>query len=98
MGTTDTPQTCDECGMDNFRVVNDSILKRQYAFVAKSTLKMCVKCGAKYVCCPKCGALMTRVHLSIDVEGVRDTCPKCGHKEALISQWIARGGGGMVEK
>lgn len=91
-------QKCDECGANKFRIVNDSILKRQYSFVAKTTLKMCEKCGAKYIVCPKCGALFTRVHLSIDVYGVRDKCPNCGHNIPEITTWIAKGGGGMVEK
>lgn len=96
MGTEKNPQTCDECDGNTFRVVNDSILKRQYSFVKNNTLKMCENCGVKYVTCAKCGALMTRVHLSIDVSGVRDNCPLCGYKDAAISEWIAQGGGGMA--
>lgn len=86
---------CDECGGKTFRVVNDSILKRQYPFVANSILKMCDKCGAKYVVCKKCGSLLTRVHLSLDVYGVRDTCPECKTKDPLIEEWIKKGGGGF---
>jgi Zn finger protein HypA/HybF involved in hydrogenase expression len=87
------PQTCDECGGSAFRIVNDSILKRRYPFVAKGTLKMCDLCGAKYLSCAKCGALLTRVHLSLDVYGVRSICPICGEENPEIAEWITRGGG-----
>jgi hypothetical protein len=97
MGTENNPQTCDECDSSNFINTNDSILKRQYPFVEKSSLKMCSDCGAKYVLCVKCNALMTRVHLSIDCYGVRDTCPTCGYVDENISKWIAKGGGGFWE-
>ncbi len=70
MGTDSDPQTCDECDSAAFRTVNDSILKRQFPFVAASTLKICEACGAKYLVCTECGALFTRIHLSIDVYGV----------------------------
>jgi ribosomal protein S27AE len=97
MGTDSKPQTCDKCDSSDFINTNDSILKRQYPFVAASTLKMCTKCGAKYIICPKCGSLFTRVHLSIDVDGVRDTCPICGYKNEIITKWISQGGGGFWE-
>lgn len=81
---------CDECGGKTFKEVNDSILKRQYSFVSNLILKMCDKCGAKYVICSKCGSLLTRIHLSLDVYGVRDTCPECKTKDHLIENWIKR--------
>ncbi len=98
MGTDTTPQTCDECGGATFNPVRDSILQRQYPFVAESTLKMCGTCGAKYLTCKKCGALLTRIHLSVDVYGVRDTCPLCKTQNPQIARWIAQGGGGFWEK
>ena len=84
---------CDECDGTAFRTVVDSILKRRYPFVEQSSLKMCENCGAKYVLCKNCGELLTRVHLNLDVWGVRDTCPSCGTKNESIADWIARGGG-----
>lgn len=98
MGTDSTPQTCDECDGATFRTTTDAILQRQYPFVASATLKMCENCGAKYVTCSACGNLLTRVHLSLDVYGVRDTCPVCGEKNEMITAWIAHGGGGFWEK
>ena len=86
---------CDECGGTEFRLANDSILQRQYPFVEKGGLKMCETCGAKYIICKKCGALLTRVHLSLDVYGVRDTCPQCGTKNKVVAEWIRQGGGGF---
>ncbi|MCP4764507.1 MAG: hypothetical protein GY870_22215 [archaeon] len=85
-------EKCDQCGATTFRLANDSILQREYSFCERGKLKMCEACGAKYIIC-KCGALLTRVHLSIDVYGVRDVCPKCGLKNEAISEWIAFGGG-----
>ena len=96
MGTEDNPQTCDECDGENFNHTNDSILQRQYPFVKQGLLKMCQDCGAKYVQCPQCKALLTRVHLSIDVWGVRDACPLCEFKDPELSKWIEHGGGGYL--
>jgi hypothetical protein len=90
MGQT---STCDECGGTDFHTANDSILQRLYPFIQKGGLRMCAKCGAKYVVCAKCGSLLTRVHLSLDVYGVRDTCPSCGQKNVEVAKWIAKGGG-----
>ncbi len=83
-------RTCDECGGTSFRPQNDSILKRKLPFV-KGPLLLCDACGAKYLPC-ECGALFTRVHLTIDVEGMRSTCPNCGKKNAEIEAFIQRGG------
>ena len=88
---------CEQCGGTSFRPANDSILSRQYPFVTSGNLRMCNDCGAKYVICDDCKALLTRVHLSIDVDGVRDECLKCGKKNPDISKWIAQGGGGWWE-
>lgn len=88
-------KNCDECDGSDFRTVNDSILKRQYPFVASAKLKMCENCGAKYVTCAECGALLTRVHLSTDVYGIRDECPVCHEKNEQITRWIEQGGGGF---
>jgi hypothetical protein len=93
MGLEDDPQTCEECGGADLVTANDSILKRRYEFVSQGTLKLCQGCGAKYLVCKGCGGLLTRVHLSLDVYGVRDECAKCGMKNQSITDWIARGGG-----
>ncbi|MBN1802115.1 MAG: hypothetical protein JW891_11445 [Candidatus Lokiarchaeota archaeon] len=82
---------CVECGGSEFRLVNDSILKRKFPFVRGDNLKMCEKCGAKYITCDKCGNLFTRVHLSTDLWGVTDTCPSCNALNEEIKAWIARG-------
>ena len=98
MCTDSDPQTCDECDGSTFQPARDAILQRQYPFVAESSLKICADCGAKYLVCKKCGALMTRIHLKVDVAGVRDTCPICGYQNPQIGLWIAQGGGGFWEK
>ncbi len=86
-------EVCDECGGTIFRNVNDSILKRRYTFVTDTNLKMCEDCGAKYITCKNCGALLTRVHLSLDVYGVRSKCRSCGNDDPEVAAWIKRGGG-----
>ena len=82
---------CAECGGANFRLVNDSILKRKFPFVRSDNLKMCEACGAKYITCDNCDTLFSRVHLSADVYGVNETCPRCNSKNKSISQWIEHG-------
>jgi len=86
-------EKCDECEGTIFRIVNDSILKRRYNFVTDTNLKMCEDCGAKYITCKNCGALLTRVHLSLDVYGIRSKCPSCGTEDSEVAEWIGRGGG-----
>ncbi len=84
-------KNCVECGGSEFRLVNDSILKRKFPFVRGDNLKMCNNCGAKYITCDKCGNLFSRVHLSTDVWGVTDMCPSCKAVNEEIKAWIARG-------
>ncbi len=86
-------EKCDECEGTIFRIVNDSILKRRYNFVTDTNLKMCDDCGAKYITCKNCGALLTRVHLSLDVYGIRSKCLSCGTEDSEVEEWIKRGGG-----
>jgi len=83
-------RVCDECGGTSFRPQNDSILKRKLPFV-KGNVLMCENCGAKYIPC-ECGALFTRVHLMVDVAGVRSTCPNCQKHVPEIEAYIERGG------
>ena len=82
---------CVECSGKNFRLINDSILKRKYPFVRGDNLKMCDDCGAKYIICDECGKLYTRVHLSNQVPGVTEKCVNCGAKNNHIAQWIQKG-------
>ncbi|OLS13667.1 MAG: hypothetical protein RBG13Loki_2733 [Promethearchaeota archaeon CR_4] len=89
MGTASNPQTCDECEGTVFNLARDPFLQRQYPFVAESVLKMCASCGAKYLACKNCGALLTRLNLWVDVHSVRDTCPVCGWQNPQITKWIA---------
>ncbi|MHA1340927.1 MAG: hypothetical protein ACTSRZ_13305 [Promethearchaeota archaeon] len=80
-------KVCKVCGGTEFRTVVDSWMKRTFSFVEKGTLSMCEKCGAKYLVCPKCGALMTHVHPALEAWEVQDTCSKCGYKDPEIRAW-----------
>jgi hypothetical protein len=57
---------CQNCGNTNFRNVTDEWMKRAFRFVEKGTLNMCEGCGSKYLVCPQCGSLMTRVHPALE--------------------------------
>ncbi|MHA1602012.1 MAG: hypothetical protein ACTSVL_05185, partial [Promethearchaeota archaeon] len=67
-------RVCRECDGKEFRVVHDEWMKRTFSFVENGTLMMCEGCGAKYLICPKCGALMTRIHPALESWEVQDTC------------------------
>jgi predicted RNA-binding Zn-ribbon protein involved in translation (DUF1610 family) len=62
-------------------------MKRTFSFVEKGQLRMCEGCGAKFLVCPKCGNLMTRVHPALEKWEVNDTCAKCGYQDPEIVAW-----------
>ena len=78
---------CAVCGGDNFRIVSDEWMKRTFRFVENGTLNMCDSCGAKFLVCPKCGALLTRVHPALEKWEVDDTCAACGYVDPDIKAW-----------
>ncbi|MHA1727375.1 MAG: hypothetical protein ACTSWY_01425 [Promethearchaeota archaeon] len=78
---------CSECDGTEFRSVIDAWMKRTFSFVEKGQLTMCESCGAKFLVCPKCGALMTRVHPALEKWEVNDTCKNCGYKDPNIVAW-----------
>ncbi len=82
---------CVECGGENFRLTNDSILKRKLPFVRADNLKLCDDCGAKYITCDSCGKLFTRVHLDHTVSGVTENCASCKATNDEISRWTKLG-------
>lgn len=79
--------SCTECDGKEFRSVVDAWMKRTFAFVEKGQLRMCEGCGAKFLVCPKCGNLMTRVHPALEKWEVNDTCAKCGYQDPEIVAW-----------
>ncbi|MHA1796286.1 MAG: hypothetical protein ACTSUK_09240 [Promethearchaeota archaeon] len=80
-------KVCEVCGGKSFRVAHDEWMKRTFRFVETGTLNMCDGCGAKYLVCPKCGALMTRVHPALEKWEVKDTCSNCGYVDKEIKAW-----------
>ena len=84
---TDDGVHCVVCGTDSFRVVNDEWMKRTFIFVELGQLKMCNKCGAKYLICKGCGGLFTRVHPALEAWEVNQKCPKCGYIDQNVKAW-----------
>ena len=82
---------CVECGGENFRIANDSILKRKLPFVRDNNLMLCQDCGAKFVKCDSCGKLFTRVHLDNTISGVTESCANCKATNENISRRIKLG-------
>ncbi len=83
-----TDMTCNECGGKTFRMVVDAWMKRTFSFVEKAAgLQMCTSCGSKYYQCPKCGALVTRVHPALEAWEVNSKCEKCGFVNPDIRAW-----------
>lgn len=82
-------KVCQVCGKTNFRHVTDEWMKRAFRFVEKGTLNMCEGCGAKYLVCPKCGSLMTRVHPALEPWEVDAKCPNpdCDYEDPEIKAW-----------
>lgn len=78
---------CPICQGTSFRIAHDEWMKRTFRFVEKGTLNMCDGCGAKFLVCPKCGALMTRVHPALEKWEVSDTCENCGYVDKDIKAW-----------
>ncbi len=78
---------CTECNSSTFRAVHDEWMKRTFRFVEKGKLEMCNQCGAKFLICPKCGALMTRVHPALEKWEVIDTCGNCNYTDSQIKAW-----------
>ncbi len=80
-------KSCSECGGDSFRVCSDEWMKRTFRFVEKGQLKMCNKCGAKFLVCKGCGNLYTRVHPALETWEVSPKCPVCGYVDAEVKAW-----------
>jgi predicted RNA-binding Zn-ribbon protein involved in translation (DUF1610 family) len=80
-------KVCSVCGGTSFSIVVDAWMKRTFSFVEKGTLNMCGGCGAKYLICPKCGNLMTRVHPALEPWEVDSTCANCGFEDPNIKAW-----------
>lgn len=78
---------CSECSGTEFRAIIDSWMKRTFLFVEKGQLNMCNNCGAKFLICPNCGALLTRVHPALEKWEVTDTCGNCGYVDKAIKAW-----------
>lgn len=80
---------CIVCGKKDFRIVNDEWMKRTFRFVEEGTLNMCTGCGAKYLICPKCGSLITRIHPTLETWEVEAKCPNedCDYEDAGIKAW-----------
>ena len=78
---------CIVCQGTSFRVAQDEWMKRTFIFVENGTLNMCDGCGAKYLACPKCGALLTRIHPALEKWEVTDTCANCGYTDPKIQAW-----------
>jgi hypothetical protein len=78
---------CAVCGATGFRIVNDEWMKRTFRFVENGTLNMCDGCGAKFLVCPKCGGLLTRVHPALEKWEVDSKCASCGYEDAEIKAW-----------
>ncbi len=84
-----TEKICIVCKGTNFRIVSDEWMKRTFRFVEKGTLNMCDGCGAKFLVCPKCGSLMTRIHPALESWEVDAKCanPECDYEDADIKAW-----------
>ncbi|GAB4309815.1 MAG: hypothetical protein Kow0069_09440 [Promethearchaeota archaeon] len=82
-------KVCAVCGGKTFRTVTDEWMKRTFRFVeaAGGQLQMCDGCGAKFYACPKCGALMTRVHPALEAWEVDAVCKNCGYEDPEIKAW-----------
>ena len=78
---------CAVCKGTEFRVVQDEWMKRTFKFVENGQLNMCNGCGAKFLVCPKCGSLLTRVHPALEKWEVDDTCKNCGYEDKAIKAW-----------
>ena len=78
---------CSICDGTNFRIVSDEWMKRTFRFVEKGVLNMCDGCGAKFLVCPSCGSLLTRVHPALEKWEVSDTCASCGYVDSDIKAW-----------
>jgi hypothetical protein len=79
---------CEVCGNKDFRILVDSVLFRRYPFIYEKNLRFCSICGAKYIICENCDALMNRVHLSLDKYGMVSSCLRCGWENRDITQWL----------
>jgi len=78
---------CTVCKGTEFRVVQDEWMKRTFTFVENGQLNMCNGCGAKFLVCPNCGGLLTRVHPALEKWEVDDTCKNCGYVDKAIKAW-----------
>lgn len=83
-------QNCEVCDGTGFVKVQDSILLTHYPFITKTNLRSCKKCGAKYTCCKKCGYIMNRVHISLDIFDLKVKCPSCETKDNELIIWIQK--------
>lgn len=80
-------KVCTECGGKSFRLVVDEWMKRAFRFVETGQLNMCDGCGAKFLICPECGGLYTRVHPALEPWEVNKECPSCGHVIPEVKAW-----------
>lgn len=80
-------KVCSVCGGKNFRAVSDEWMKRTFLFVEKGQLNMCDGCGAKFLVCPKCSALMGRVHPALESWELSSKCPNCDYEDPNIKAW-----------
>ncbi|MHA1689286.1 MAG: hypothetical protein ACTSUN_08125 [Promethearchaeota archaeon] len=88
MGVEFDGKHCSECGSDGpFRIVVDEWMKRTFRFVEHGQLKMCEKCGAKFLVCKQCGALYTRVHPALEQWELSPQCPNCGYVDQEVKAW-----------
>lgn len=78
---------CAVCKGTEFRVVQDEWMKRTFLWIENGQLSMCNGCGAKFLVCPKCGGLLTRVHPALEKWEVDDTCKNCGYEDKAIKAW-----------
>ena len=79
---------CVVCGKSDFRLVVDAWMKRTFSFVEKAqNLLMCEACGAKHYTCPKCGAIVTRVHPALEAWEVDSKCANCGFDNPDVTAW-----------
>ena len=78
---------CSECGGESFSITSDEWMKRAFKFVEDGQLKMCAKCGAKFLVCQQCGNLYTRVHPALETWEVSPSCPACGAVDVEVKAW-----------
>jgi hypothetical protein len=79
---------CEYCHGEKFIKLNDSVLKRRYAFLENLEFRACAGCGVKYLLCPKCKALNMPIHLSLDPFGLKSSCDVCHAEFKGLIEWL----------